>query len=82
MKVAKAISRNWDENLSEAEDAQLSDWYKASETDQGWKFVSLPDGRKGFISSRYAHSALGYRAIFQRDPETDRWIMNAFVAGD
>lgn len=71
----------WNESLSAAEDAELNAWYQASETAQGWKFVSLPDGRKGFVSSRYAYSALGYRAIFQQD-EAGGWEMTAFIAGD
>lgn len=79
--ILQSVTLPWNESLSEAEDAQLSDWYQASETAEGWKFVSLPDGRKGFVSSRYAYSALGYRAIFQRD-EAGRWTMTAFIAGD
>ncbi len=79
--ILQAATLPWNESLSESEDAQLAAWYQASETAEGWKFVSLPDGRKGFVSSRYAYSSLGYRAIFQKD-KTGNWAMTAFVAGD
>ena len=79
--ILQSATLPWDESLSEADDAQLSAWYQASETAKGWKFVSLPDGRKGFVSSRYAYSSLGYRAIFQQD-EAGGWTMTAFIAGD
>lgn len=79
--LLQSVNLPWDEALSEAENAQLNAWYQASETAEGWKFVSLPDGRKGFISSRYAYSSLGYRAIFQRT-DAGAWEMSAFVAGD
>ncbi len=79
--ILQSATLPWNASLSEAEDAELNAWYQASETAQGWKFVSLPDGRKGFVSSRYAYSSLGYRAIFQQD-EAGGWEMTAFVAGD
>ena len=79
--ILQSATLPWNESLSEAEDVQLRNWYQAAETADGWQFVSLPDGRKGFVSSRYAYSSLGYRAIFQQD-EAGSWIMTAFVAGD
>ncbi len=79
--ILQSATLPWNESLSEAEDAQLSAWYQASETSEGWKFVSLPDGRKGFVSSRYAYGSLGYRAIFQRQ-DAGAWVMTAFIAGD
>lgn len=79
--ILQSAALPWNESLSAAEDAELNAWYQASETAQGWKFVSLPDGRKGFVSSRYAYSSLGYRAIFQQD-EAGGWGMTAFIAGD
>jgi len=79
--ILQSTTLPWDEALTQQEDQQLNAWYQASETTSGWKFVSLPDGRKGFISSRYAYSALGYRAVFQPDDAGD-WTMTAFIAGD
>ncbi len=69
------------EKLSAAEANAIQDWYDLSTTNEGWQYVSLPDGRKGFISSRYAFSPIGYRAIFNKD-DAGNWKMTAFVAGD
>jgi hypothetical protein len=53
---------------------------QAMETLDGWRPVILPDGQRGFVSSRYAYSPVGYRALFGKvDGE---WKMQAFVSGD
>ncbi len=67
--------------LSEAEQQQLDDWYRSSSTNQGWQYVQLGDGRKGFVSSRYAFSPIGYRAVFNQT-DSGEWSMTAFIAGD
>lgn len=67
--------------LSESEQQQLDDWYRSSSTNQGWQYVQLGDGRKGFVSSRYAFSPIGYRAVFNQT-DSGEWSMTAFIAGD
>lgn len=69
------------ESLDDAALAALRRWYERSETLSGWQYVSLPDGRRGFISSRYAYASLGYRALFERNGQGS-WTMTAFIAGD
>jgi hypothetical protein len=45
-----------------------------------WTSVELPDGRTGYVASRYLRSPVDHRAVFQfRD---GRWWLAAFVAGD
>jgi hypothetical protein len=45
-----------------------------------WTAVELRGGRTGYISSRFARSSVGYRALFNK--VNGRWRMTAFVAGD
>ncbi|MBD1909383.1 MULTISPECIES: hypothetical protein [unclassified Leptolyngbya] len=61
------------EQLSEAQQQLL-------ETNEGWRPIITPKGNRGFVSSRYAFSPIGYRAIFKQ--EGHRWIMAVFVIGD
>lgn len=50
------------------------------ETSDGWKPIILSNGERGFVSSRYAYSPIGYRAVFVRvDGE---WRMQTFIVGD
>jgi len=50
------------------------------ETHEGWRPIITPDGKRGFVSSRYALSAVGYRAFFKN--EGQGWYMTVFVTGD
>jgi hypothetical protein len=42
--------------------------------------VRLPDGRAGFVDSRFVRSPIDYRAAFARID--GRWQMTLFLAGD
>ncbi len=46
----------------------------------GWTPVILSNDRRGFVSSRYAYSPVGYRVLFGK--EGGVWKMQAFVTGD
>ena len=46
----------------------------------GWRGIELPDGRTGFVSSRYVRSPIDHRALFQF--HDGRWWLMAYVAGD
>jgi len=46
----------------------------------GWSGIELPDGRTGFVSSRYVRSPIDHRALFQF--HDGRWWLTAYVAGD
>lgn len=46
----------------------------------GWTPVILPNNKSGYVSTRYAYSPLGYRALFAK--ENGKWVMQAFVVGD
>ncbi|MBD1909099.1 MULTISPECIES: SH3 domain-containing protein [unclassified Leptolyngbya] len=50
------------------------------ETNEGWRPVITPDGKRGFVSSRYAFSPVGYRAFFKN--EGQGWFMTVFITGD
>jgi hypothetical protein len=45
-----------------------------------WTAVQLPDGRKGYIASRYVRSSVGYRGFLVR--KNGAWRLTTFVAGD
>ncbi len=45
-----------------------------------WTKIKLPDGRKGFVASRFTGSGVGYRAVFAK--KNGEWRMTAFIAGD
>lgn len=47
---------------------------------QPWTPVILPDGRKGFVASRFVRGPVDYRAYFTRTE--GRWQMVMLVAGD
>lgn len=47
---------------------------------KGWTPVILSDNRRGFVSSRYAYSPIGYRVLFSKS--SGDWKMQAFVTGD
>ncbi|MBD1825482.1 hypothetical protein H6F51_23720, partial [Cyanobacteria bacterium FACHB-DQ100] len=46
----------------------------------GWIPIVLSNNRRGFVSSRYAYSPIGYRVLFNKD--SGEWKMQAFVTGD
>lgn len=46
----------------------------------GWTPVVLSDDQRGFVSSQYAYSPVGYRVLFGK--EGGEWKMQAFVTGD
>ena len=46
----------------------------------GWRGIELPDGRTGFVSSRYVRGPIDRRALFQF--HDGRWSLIAYVAGD
>jgi len=45
-----------------------------------WIEVTTASGKTGFVFSRYIHSSIGYRAIFEKKGKT--WMLTAFIAGD
>jgi uncharacterized protein YgiM (DUF1202 family) len=45
-----------------------------------WTAIQLPDGRKGYIASRYVRSSVGYRGFLVR--KNGAWRLTTFVAGD
>jgi len=45
-----------------------------------WIQVITSAGKEGYIFSRYIHSPIGYRAIFEK--KGNIWQMTAFVSGD
>lgn len=46
----------------------------------GWTPVILPNGRRGYVSNRYAYKPLERRAIFVKSG--GNWQLRGFVAGD
>lgn len=56
------------------------EFFEAKETNLGWTPVILPNGVRGYVSSRYAFSPVGYRAGFVQNH--GQWTMTFFVAGD
>ncbi|MBW4526495.1 MAG: hypothetical protein KME18_15095 [Phormidium tanganyikae FI6-MK23] len=46
----------------------------------GWTPIVLSNNQRGFVSSRYAYSPVGYRVLFGK--EDGEWKMQAFVTGD
>lgn len=52
----------------------------AMSTLSGWYPVITPSGDRGFVSSRYAYSPIGYRAFFEKIDGD--WKMSVFIAGD
>lgn len=53
---------------------------QAVSTLNGWQSIITSTGQRGFVSSRYAYSPIGYRAFFTK--ENDTWQMTVFIAGD
>ena len=47
---------------------------------KGWTPVILSNDRRGFVSSQFAYSPVGYRVLFSK--EGGDWKMQAFVTGD
>lgn len=47
---------------------------------EGWRAVTLADGRTGYVAARYLRSPIGYRMGFVK--EDGRWRITFFVAGD
>jgi hypothetical protein len=47
---------------------------------EGWIAVRLPDGKEGYVSSRYARGPVDFRAVFERID--NRWQLISFLAGD
>ncbi len=45
-----------------------------------WVEVTTASGKTGYVFSRYIHSSIGYRAIFEKKGKT--WMMTAFISGD
>jgi hypothetical protein len=45
-----------------------------------WTPIVLPNDKRGYVSSRYAYSPIGYRVLFGK--EQGEWKMQAFVTGD
>ena len=46
----------------------------------GWVRVVVPDGRNGYVASRYVRSAIDYRLGFER--VRGKWLITAFIGGD
>lgn len=70
--VVKVDSRGFSQ-LSEIQQQLL-------ETNEGWRPIITPSGKRGFVSSRYAFSPIGYRAFFEQ--KNQKWYMTVFVSGD
>lgn len=51
-----------------------------SQTLEGWMPVITPSGEPGYVSSRYAYFAAGYRARFEN--KQGQWRMTIFITGD
>jgi len=45
-----------------------------------WAEVTVGDGRRGFVATRYIRSPIDYRALFVRS--SNGWRMTALIAGD
>jgi len=45
-----------------------------------WIKVITSSGKEGYVFSRYIHSPIGYRAIFEK--RKGSWKLTVFVAGD
>jgi hypothetical protein len=45
-----------------------------------WVNVMTAGGNTGYIFSRYLHSPIGYRAIFEK--QAKGWMLTAFISGD
>jgi hypothetical protein len=46
----------------------------------GWTPIVLPNDKRGYVSSKYAYSPVGYRILFGK--EQGGWKLQAFVTGD
>lgn len=46
----------------------------------GWVGVAVPDGRKGYVASRYVRWSTDYRLGFERI--RNKWLITAFIGGD
>jgi len=64
------------QNASEQEKAETF----RLDNPNGWTPVILSNNQRGFVSSRYAYSPIGYRALFGK--EGGEWKMQAFITGD
>lgn len=51
-----------------------------AQTLEGWMPVITPTGQRGYVSSRYAFFAAGYRARFEQ--KQGQWKMTIFINGD
>jgi len=51
-----------------------------AQTLEGWMPVVTPGGKRGYVSSRYAAIAAGYRARFEN--KQGQWKMTIFITGD
>ena len=53
---------------------------ESNQEDPGWVKVIVPDGRNGYVASRYVRSPIDYRLCFER--VRGKWLITAFIAGD
>jgi hypothetical protein len=61
---------------------QLSyDIVKVEDQGESWWKVETLTGERGYVSSRFIASPIGYRAIFEKSKQ-GTWRMTAFLAGD
>ena len=74
--VSNEVVRYDSEGTTELSERQL----EAMSTVDGWHPIIMASGQRGFVSSRYAYSPIGYRAFFVKD--NDAWQMTIFIAGD
>ena len=51
-----------------------------AQTLEGWMPIITPKGERGYVSSRYAFFAAGYRARFEN--KKGQWKMTVFISGD
>jgi hypothetical protein len=53
---------------------------EATDTFDGWQPIITPEGKQGYVSSRYAYFSAGYRAWFEK--KKGEWKMTLFLGGD
>lgn len=74
--VSNEVVKSDSQALQRMTDDQLA----LMQTVDGWHPIITPQGRQGFVSSRFAYVPVGYRAIFEQ--QGGRWKMTVFIAGD
>jgi hypothetical protein len=74
--VSDEVVRQDYDSLNELTETQQ----RAISTLEGWQPIITSTGQRGYVSSRYAYSPIGYRAFFTKT--NDEWEMIVFIGGD